>query len=670
MTLRSDLSTEQVIDLIFKDPEVKYGLSEFDEVKKKPHEILEIYPKAVESGRAKGEVRYYLKCLKRGADVQVYSEASSSPEEIVRQLYLHKLRDYYGYPLSRMDVEKEIWFGSGIHEKPADIVVYQPDGRTAYIVVEVKQPKRQDGLEQLKSYLNAEGSPIGVWVNGTERVILYRPYPREFEDTLTEIPRFDQTIDELLETRLSLDHLKREFDFRGIVLTLEELVLANSGEDEFQEIFKIIFAKLYDEYAARERRDRELYFRKAKGAVATYGRIERLFEQSVREWPGIFEAHERIRLTANHLQVCIGPLERVQLLGANMRVMDDAFEYLITKVAKGEKGQFFTPRYVIDMCVKMLNPKKREYVIDPACGSSGFLLHALNWVRDREFGGDEKEAAREYGARYLYGIDFDHRMAKIARALMLIAGDGKSHVFKLNSLDPREWMGEDDELVHARSELQNLAMREERARYGNGWDLFPRFRFDTLMTNPPFAGEIRDSQLLRHYDLATKPGKNQSMKKVERHVLFIERSLQFLRAGGRMAIVLPQGILNNTSLQYIRDWVMQQARIVAVVGLHPNAFKPHTGTKTSVLFLQKWGPSNPSWAEYPIFMAVSQEGGKDSSGDYLVRRDEHGNVLTDTLGNPLILQDCVRYLETDEDGVAEAFVAFAKEQGLEFWRDD
>jgi len=352
-----------------------------------------------------------------------------------------------------------------------------------------------------------------------------------------------------------------------------------------------------------------------------------------------------------------------------MRVMDDAFEYLITKVAKGEKGQFFTPRYVIDMCVKMLNPKKREYVIDPACGSSGFLLHSLNWVRDTEFDGDEKEAARNYGAHYLYGIDFDHRMAKIARALMLIAGDGKSHVFRLNALDPREWMGEDEELVHARSELQGLAIREERTRYGNAWDLFSRFKFDVLMTNPPFAGEIRDGQLLSHYQLATKPGRKHAMKKVERHILFIERSLHFLKPGGRMAIVLPQGIFNNTSLQYIRHWVMQQARILAVVGLHPNTFKPHTGTKTSVLFLQKWGPSNPPLDDYPIFLARSERGGKDSSGDYLVRKDDQGNILTDQLANPLVEQDCVRYRDYDEDGIAEAFVAFARSHRLDFWKE-
>lgn len=563
--LTNDLTTDEVLNLVFRGPTVKYALTEFDDLDRPPHEILNIFPKHVEKGKSKGQIRYFLKCFKRDIDIQVYSEDKSNPEEIVRQLYLYKLRHHYGYPLSRIDVEKEVWFGSGIHEKPADIVVYRQDGTTAYIVVEVKNPDRQDGIEQLKSYLNAEGSPIGVWVNGRERVILYRPYPKQFEDTLTEIPRLDQTIDELLQTKLTLHDLKRQFDFKGIILGLEELVLANSGEDEFQEIFKIIFAKLYDELTARDRKDQELSFRKAKDADATYDRVERLFERSIQEWPGIFDEHDRIKLTPTHLSVCIGPLERIRLLGANMRVMDDAFEYLVTKVAKGEKGQYFTPRYVIDMCVKMLNPRKKEYLVDPACGSSGFLIHALNWVREREFGGDDREAAQQYGAHYLYGIDFDHRMAKIARALMLIAGDGRTHVFKLNSLDPRDWMGEDEERLRARAELGPLAVREGPAHHADPWAQFGRFRFDLLMTNPPFAGEIREVQLLKNYQLAG-PALKRKRPKVERDVLFLERCLHFLKPAGRMAIVLPQGKFNNMSLQYIRDWVMDKARILAVVG--------------------------------------------------------------------------------------------------------
>lgn len=158
--ISSGLTTEQVIDLIFRDPAVKHGLSEFDDLGKKPHQVLNIYAKAVESGRAKGEVRYYLKCFKRGIDIQVYSERKSNPEEIVRQLWLYKLHHVYHYPWDHIEVEKDIDFGTITFDKAADIFVYQRDGKTAKIVLEMKRPDRKDGLNQLKSYLNAEGSPV------------------------------------------------------------------------------------------------------------------------------------------------------------------------------------------------------------------------------------------------------------------------------------------------------------------------------------------------------------------------------------------------------------------------------------------------------------------------------------------------------------------------------
>jgi type I restriction enzyme M protein len=656
-TLSDELSTEEVINRIFGDQSVQYGLTEFQDLGRKPHEILDIFPKKVTSKHGTTEVRYFLKCLKRQEDIQVCSISKSSPEEIIRQLFLFKLMNFYGYPIDRIDVEKGVHFGEGIYEKPADIIVYQKDGHTAFLVIELKRPDRKAGIDQLKSYLNAEGSPIGVWSNGKERVILYRPYPKEFEDTLTEIPRADQTIEELLEEPLTLDDLRVEFDFKGIVLQLEELVLANSGEDEFQEIFKLIFAKLYDEFSAKERRGRTVLFRKSIDANTTFQRIEKLFEESYAEWPGIFDEYDQIKLTPDHLKVCVGPLERIRLMGANMRVMDDAFEYLVTKVAKGAKGQYFTPRYVIDMCVKFLNPRRREFVVDPACGSSGFLLHTLNWVKERELESNP-DSTKEYASKYLFGIDFDHRMAKIARALMLIAGDGRSHVFKLNALNPDEWMGEDQEQLRARAELLALTTHGGRAAVsGGGWEQFGSFKFDVLMTNPPFAGEIREQKLLSHYELSKRRGKK--MSKVERHILFIERCIQFLRPGGRMAIVLPQGIFNNPSLDYIREFVLLKARLVAVVGLHSNTFKPHTGTKTSVLIIQKWKEGEEALTDYPVFMASSKKGGKDSSGDYVTSKSATGAPIRDEHGNFQI--------DHDLDEVAESFVKFAKREGFEFW---
>ncbi len=174
--------------------------------------------------------------------------------------------------------------------------------------------------------------------------------------------------------------MKKNFNFKKIIQDLEELVLADSGVDEFNEIFKLIFAKIWDEKEAQEnRKDKEVEFRKSIDPEVTYDRINKLFHKASEEWPGVFRDGEDIELRKDHLQVCVGPIEGVRLLGSNLRIMDDAFEYLLPTEAKKKKGQFFTPRHVVEMCVRMLNPKRNEYVMDPACGSGGFLLHAMEW---------------------------------------------------------------------------------------------------------------------------------------------------------------------------------------------------------------------------------------------------------------------------------------------------
>lgn len=665
-SLPDNLTTEQVIDLIFKDPAVKHGLTEFDDLGKKPHQVLTIYPVVVATGKAKGETRYYLKCLKRQQDIQVYSEKKSCPEEIVRQLWLHKLHHVYQYPWDHIDVEYHVQFGTVTADKPADIVVFQKDGKTAKIVIECKRPDRKDGLQQLKSYLNAEGSPVGVWSNGVDRIILYRPYPRQFEDTLTEIPRFDQEPKDVLEAALTLGHLRREFDFKGIIQNLEELVLANSGHDEFSEIFKIIFAKIYDEIAAKEgwdnRKNQEVQFRKTENPDVTYSKINGLFQKAMDEWPGIFDEGDRIKLSAPHLQVCIGPLERIRLMGANMRIMDDAFEYLMPSVAKKKNGQFFTPRYVIDMCVKMLNPTNREYVLDPACGSAGFLIHTMEYVWPADDDAKKDKRKHQYAGKYLWGFDFDERSSKVSRALMLIAGDGRSHIFRINSLDPREWFN-DQEGEGLRNALRDEKLMAKRppgnqvVKDSEAWDYYSDLKFDVILTNPPFAGEIRDRDLLKKYKLAERAMTRNSKKgaKEERDVLFIERVLHFLKPGGRAAIVLPQGKFNNSSLAFIREWILRRARLLAVVGLHPNTFKPHTGTKTSVLFIQKYTDD-----ELKQIKAV-EDSVKDKAPDYakviqklIDKAPADGDIDETTLPEEIAEALAERFAEPEESSEADS----------------
>ena len=213
----------------------------------------------------------------------------------------------------------------------------------------------------------------------------------------------------------------------------------------------------------------------------------------------------------------------------------------------------------------------------------GFLLHAVMWVAGGIISRKPlPENARNFAQNKIYGIDFNEKAVKIAKAINLIVGDGKSHVYKDNSLAPHTW-----------SEKTKAGLGDRLLRFPNdpvkdreNQDKFLFFDFDVLMTNPPFAGTVKERDILRLYKLAEKNGR--LVDKIGRHILFLERSLQFLRPGGRMAIVLPQGLLNNTSAEYIRRFIIEEARILAVVGLHVNTFKPHTGTKTSVLFLRKY----------------------------------------------------------------------------------
>lgn len=641
--------TDEIIGKIFTSPDIPFGLKEFENINLS--DVLNITEQEPH--------RFYVKDLKSGSYKFVYDEEKQTgkPEEIIRQLWLYKLHSHYGYPFDRIETEKSVHFGREIHAKAADIIVYKKDKITPYIILEVKNPNEKKALGQLKSYLNSEGCEVGVWSNGKEKIILYRPYPKEFEDSLSDLPRFDQTIDDLFEIKRSWNDLNPKFDFIEIIKHIEELALAGSGTNVFEEIFKIIYAKLYDEKLARERREnQEVIFRKYRDPEKTYEIVNQLFKNAVSEWPDTFESSDRIRLSPDRLNICVPFLEEYKLFEtgqAELEIIDAAFEYLITEVSKGAKGQYFTPRHVIKMCVKMLNPKENETIIDPACGSGGFLLHTMYHVWANLL--KNKEAQKEYAAKYLFGIDFDDNMRRVSQALMLISGDGKHHVFKRDSLDARDWQRVESE--EARVGLKPLLTHfENQTEDKENQRTYRYLNFDILMTNPPFAGENPEQGLLRQYELGEKDGKLRN--NVERHILFIERALDAVRPGGRIAIVLPQGVLNNTNMEYIREWLFNKARILAVVGLHGNTFKPHTGTKTSVLFLQKWDAE--PLKDYTIFMAVSKKGGKDNSGDYIYKKDPGGNPVFDARGR--------KVLDHDLDEIADKFIEFAKEQKFSFWR--
>lgn len=631
--------TGEILGKIFRNPDMQFGLSVFDGIS--PEQVLNLSEK---------EGKYYLECLKRKKSIQ------AKPEEIVRQLMLHKLAHFYKYPLDRMDVEVDVQFGREIGAKRADIVVYREDGRTPYLVVEVKKPDVKDGLGQLKSYANATGAPILVLTDGKLQNNILRTDPNLFED-LPEIPKCNETVEDVRSKKIVYSDLDEIPNLQQLIYDLQEVVLANSGVDSFDEIFKLVYAKLYDEIETPRNENRR--FRVIAGVTnkENLDNIQRLFEDAKNQWRDVFKANDEVEIPENAIVPAVSLLQKYRLFGSNLQVIDDAFEYLINLDAKGEKGQYFTPRHVIDMAVKMLHPTAKDFVIDTAAGSCGFLLHAMQYVWNNElnkenWGESYDVKQKDYAEKRLFGIDFDPRSVKIGKAMMLIAGDGKTNVTYANSLDSEIW--NEEARAKFRPFLQTFKDSDENRR---NQEKMSDFNFDIVLTNPPFAGEIK-GVLLNRYDLGFKWDKDfhktsKHQNKVSRDVLFIERDLNFLKPGGRMAIVLPQGVLNNTQMEYVRRFVMDKAKILAVVGLHGNTFKPHTGTKTSVLFLQKWGgDAGEPQADYPIFMAVSKKGGKDTSGEYVYKKDSEGNVMYDDWGKKII--------DHDLDEIAGEFLKFSE----------
>ncbi len=406
--------------------------------------------------------------------------------------------------------------------------------------------------------------PIGVWTNGGQIPHYNRKDPNYFED-LTDIPSHDQTLADILKERFTLkdlivkDKIPNEGkSLKAIITDMEDEVLTNAGVDVFEEVFKLIFTKLYDEYKSREDKAvinhlmknedlpmlaktqspygkgrQQNSFNKIKKVVAEIDdrcfrplefrntgqsegdlekKIQKLFDESKTKWYGVFPEESKIDLSPSHLSVCVSSLQDLKLFNSNLQVIDEAFEYLVNKSSKGEKGQYFTPRHVIDMCVKMLNPQKGEYMIDSASGSCGFTVHTIFWLTDHLFENKEISPEEKEDVLRVFGIDFDEKVVRVARTLKLITGDGETNVLHLNTLDYERW----NETLQNRSWLST---------YGKGYERFEKlktekggnkeFRFDILMANPPFAGDIKESRIIHKYELGYNT-KNKPKPKVGR----------------------------------------------------------------------------------------------------------------------------------------------------------
>jgi type I restriction enzyme M protein len=596
------------------------------------------------------------------------------PEEQVRQIMLMRLVQEYEYPKEWIKTEFEIQKGSK-RIGPSDIVVFRDgkskDQENIWIIIETKRKERSDGIEQLKTYLSpCKGAKFGIWFNGNDiaylEVLDHAPYFRE----VLKIPKCGETTIHLPEKK----DLKPAPELRSIFETCHNYIYANEGllkEKVFNEVLKLIFIKMVDEKGISAKcefgitSEEEEEIKDGKSSVFTE-RIIKLFEEVKSRYSDVFEQNERINLKPITLAFVVSQLQEYSLIETKADVKGVAFQTFVYAHQRGERGEFFTPHPIVELAVEMLNPKDDEKFIDPACGSAGFLVSGMNYVKGKFINErpDKKSKAneflKEYAHAHIAGIDVNPDLSKVAKMHMILYDDGHTGIFCANSLLPLE-------------ELEDISTKSGVPR---SLRPYPNW-FNILMTNPPFGskGKVTDKRILKQFELGYKWKQDKATGKWIKtdelkngqvpDILFIERCLQLLKDGGRMAIVLPDGNLNNSSLGYVRELIQQKARIFAVISMPVGTFM-HAGVnpKTSVLFLQKLNEKELNKLKkenYPIFMAVVEKIGYDLNSKIpkvMYKKDERGEIIKDADVEPII--------DTDIPEIISAFSEFKKKYSLDF----
>jgi len=583
----------------------------------------------------------------------------------------------YGYSKSDMGVDFRIKMGRA--RKRADIVIFLEGAEhiqeNVHIIVEtkradVKPSDRKEGVEQLKSYMAAcPNCQFGLWV-GSERETYERVEEQgevRFEAAY-DIPRSGEPEPE----RPTFDRLVPAHDLQAVLKRCHNYIYGNQGlpkDRAFHELLKVIFCKVHDE---RESAGEQIFYVLNEERRSEAGqrrlmeeRIGPLFQKVKQKYDYIFPHEDQIGLSKNVLAYVVSEFQKYSFLKTETDIKGKAYEELVGANLRGDRGEFFTPRNVCDMAVRMVfaTYPKGDWtdlnILDPACGTGGFLVTVVNlWKalleeQERKKWGDTQRARDSAAERLrvlcdgnIYGIDLNPLLVRACQMNLVMHGNGSGNILAANSLlPPGEWPEE------------NHHERKLKRKIGLG-------QFDVVFTNPPFGSKIPidDPYVLDQFQLSRFEAKapRSSMPPEQ---LFIERCLQFLKPAGRLAIVLPDSILGNPGLIFIRRWILRNARVIASIDLPTVTFEPWAGTQTSILVLQK-----KTWAEieaegkgatydYEVFMAIPERVGHDRRGNELPLRTPEGEEILDPLTQEVLIDDQL-------PEVAGLFEQWVKEKGL------
>lgn len=553
-------------------------------------------------------------------------EVKATPEEIEAvQVFSKQLVEDYNYPKNciqtRPQFRVKVRPSDTKKEYPVDIVVFKNNKKQeddAYIIVECKKKNRKDGKSQLQDYLRFSKAFLGVWFNGEERLFL-RKIEKDGRIEFSEIPNiplYGQRIEDI--GKFKRKDLKPTHNLKSTFKAIRNHLAANTvgaTRDEVlaQQLINIIFCKIYDERFTEQNEIVTFRAGVSEEPSQIKTRILDLFEKVKRKYKEVLDVSDTITLDANSVAYVVGELQNYCLIEAERDIIADAFETFIGHALKGGQGQFFTPRNVVKMMVDILDPDDEDLIIDPACGSGGFLIEALRHVwRKLDADGEKyhwnkinlQEEKMEVALNKIRGIDKDYFLSKVAKAYMAIIGDGKSGIFCEDSLEkPENWQ------------------EKTRLKVDLG-------KFSILLTNPPFGSKIpvRGEDKLKQFEFGykwkydkkvNKWAKTTKLKEQEEpQVLFIERCLALLKDGGRMAMVLPSGILGNERETYLRQYIQEKGNLFAIVELPFETFSPNVTINTSVLFIQKGRNDKKN-----IFISINEYCGHDKKGRPIEKDD-------------------------------------------------
>lgn len=545
------------------------------------------------------------------------------PEEPVEAVSFLKLVFVYNYPVQRIKLFEKVTRGSSKIE--ADIIVYNDDLCLSPSIVveckkqEVSEAEFQQAIDQAVSYANVlAGTVKYIWTtSGIKDSYLQFDKERDTRIQIPNIPIYGKAVTKytfvkggrLQNEDAGDDAIKQQFFDLEQVLESEltnrfkkaHQSLWAGGElnpsDAFDELDKLIFCKIWDERKPRKKGepyDFQIFdIEKPKNATQKEidaieqqitddlaKRIFSLYDEGRKKDKEVFK--DNIRLTPQRIRTVVSYLQGANLSKTDLDSKGKAFETFMGSYFRGDFGQYFTPRNIVKFIVDVLPITNDSKVLDTSCGSGGFLLYALDKVRQQarvyydEGTIEHYKHWHDFASQKLFGIEINEQIARTAKMNMIIHDDGHTNVISSDGL------------------LRDEVIRDKTDNKG-----FEYGTFDVIITNPPFGSTVKQTEkaYLHQYSLGnrdvdwldTKSSGVKERDSQSTEVLFIEQDRNFLKEGGYLAIVIPDGILTNSSLQYVRDNIEEWFRIVAVVSMPQDAFKANgAGVKSSVLFLKKW----------------------------------------------------------------------------------